>query len=67
MQILIFTILGGLMLGAEYLNKWLASQKWLSHQNYFDSSGMFFTCAVGEFDDQALIQISSIFPSNFYF
>ena len=55
------------MLGAEYLNKWLASQKWLSHQNYFDSSGMFFTCAVGEFDDQALIQISSIFPSNFIF
>ena len=35
-----------MMLCAERINERLASQQWLSRQNYFDSSGMFFTCAI---------------------
>ena len=46
-QILIFTFLGCLMLYAEKLNELLAQQKWISRQNYFDSSGMFFTIVIG--------------------
>jgi len=46
-QMLIFTTLGLLMLAAEYVNEWLAQQQWLSRQNYFDSSGMFFSLVIG--------------------
>ena len=35
------------MLYAEKLNELLAQQKWISRQNYFDSSGMFFTIVIG--------------------
>jgi hypothetical protein len=41
-----FLSLGIMMFFAEKINEYLAAQKWLSTQNYFDSSGMFFTCAV---------------------
>jgi len=47
LQILMFTFLGCLMLYAEKLNELLAQQKWISRQNYFDSSGMFFTIVIG--------------------
>jgi hypothetical protein len=46
-QIGIFTLLGCLMLNAERLNQYLAQQQWLARQNYFDSSGMFFTIVIG--------------------
>jgi len=45
-QIGIFLCLGVMMLNAERLNELLAQQQWIAHTNYFDSSGMFFTCAV---------------------
>ena len=37
-QMVVFTLLGGLMLAAEKINELLAQQQWLSRQNYFDSS-----------------------------
>lgn len=46
LQIFMFLSLGIMMFFAEKINEYLAAQKWLSTQNYFDSSGMFFTCAV---------------------
>merc|ERR1712212_719987 len=47
MQIILFTSLGAMMLCAERINEYLAQQQWLARQNYFDSSGFFFTCVIG--------------------